>query len=70
MVQEVLKRDLSFMETLLRKVKLSLVGCQLCQLFPFLLAAGFLGQPIGSVQVAKLDSQVKPVDDSQSHPKS
>ena len=54
--------DLSFMETLLCKVKLCLVGRQLRQLLPLLLAAGLLGQPVGSVEVAKLDCQVKPAD--------
>ena len=54
--------DLSFMETLLCKVKLCLAGRQLGQLLPLLLAAGLFGQPVGSVEVAKLDGQVKPVD--------
>ena len=49
------------METLLGKVKLRLAGRQLRQLFPLLLAAGLLGKPVGSVEVAKLDGQVKPV---------
>ena len=50
------------METLLGKVKLRLAGRQLRQLFPLLLAAGFLGQPVGSVKVTKLDGQVKPLN--------
>ena len=50
------------METLLCKVKLGLVGRQLCQLLPLLLAAGLLCKPVGSVKVPKLDGQVKPVE--------
>ena len=50
------------MKALLGKVELCLVGRQLCQLLPLLLAAGLLCQPVGGVKVAKLDCKVEPVE--------